>query len=87
MIFRTVGPEYVPSWTRSLKVVGTVPTDFITAGRKPLDFQQKTVGEPFLLRFSGNRKGMGENKYLRATFFSSALLLLPSRKRSREKEW
>ena len=55
--------------TGSSKAVGTAPTDFVTVGKKPLDFQRKTVGEPFLLGFSGNMRVKGESRYLRGTFF------------------
>ena len=56
------------------KSVGTAPTDPLTAGRKPLGSQRETVREPFPLGFSGYGGVKGESRYLRATFFSSALL-------------
>ena len=53
MIVRTVGPGYVPGTpvsTNGLEVKNplvTAPTDFVTAGRKPLDSQRETVGNRF----------------------------------------
>ena len=50
MIVWTVGPGYVPGYPVSTNgpevknLLVTAPTDFVTAGRKPLDFQQEPVG-------------------------------------------
>ena len=62
MIVRTVWPGYVPGapvLTNGPEVKNplvTAPTDFVTAGKKPLEFQRETVGKPFPLGLDGNRR-------------------------------